>query len=199
MIRWDNGPIPKGETRSHLVGLNDLFATLCELAGIDVPEEGHSAIDSVSFADYIANEDSTDDLREFLGVWAVKDGIIRQESIRKNNLKLVRDRESGDLFLYDLDTDLSETTNLVHRNSYRVTVSEMMNRLKEIGPCYDSENTFHVVGNGGVKQQRTCAWFREQPNRCNMHSEGAIECRSTCPGRNAIASVQILRCLVLKG
>ena len=59
------------------------------------------------------------------------------------------------------DQIIPQTTNLVDRNSYRVTVSEMMSKLKEIGPCYDSENSFHVEGNDGMKQQRTCAWFRE--------------------------------------
>ncbi len=176
MMRWDNGPIPAGQTRSHLVGLNDLFATLCQLAGVDVPDD-NSAIDSVSFADYIADEDNTDNLREFLGTWAIKDGIIRQESMRKNNLKLVRERETGELFLYDLDADLSEKRNLVGRNVYKDDVTEMMAKIKEIGPCYDNENTFYIVDTGGAKKEKTCSWFRTKPQRCFNYSEGPIQCR----------------------
>jgi arylsulfatase A len=47
-IRWDNGMIPKGEKRPHMVGLNDLFATLTDFANITVPYG--QASDSVSFA-----------------------------------------------------------------------------------------------------------------------------------------------------
>mmetsp|Transcript_85 Transcript_85/g.114 ORF Transcript_85/g.114 Transcript_85/m.114 type:complete len:245 (-) Transcript_85:603-1337(-) len=54
MIRWDNGPVPRNETRSKLVGLNDLFATLCDLADVEVPEG--QGIDSISFKDYLVNE-----------------------------------------------------------------------------------------------------------------------------------------------
>jgi len=178
IIRWSNGVVPKGETRSHLVGLNDVFATLCQLAGVDVPEG--QAIDSVSFADYIVDENNTKNLRDFLGVWNVKENILREESIRKNNLKLIRERETGNLFLYDLDADLSETRNLINWNKYRDTVSEMLDKLKEISPCYDNENTFEVLGSGGSKEETTCGWFRQKPLRCDTHPEGKIQCRLAC-------------------
>ena len=45
-MRWDKGNIPRGEKRLHLVGLNDVFATLCDLAGVDIP--AGQAVDSVS-------------------------------------------------------------------------------------------------------------------------------------------------------
>ena len=45
-MRWDKGNIPRGEKHSHLVGLNDVFATLCDLAGVDIP--AGQAVDSVS-------------------------------------------------------------------------------------------------------------------------------------------------------
>eukprot|EP00551_Chaetoceros_affinis_P002085 CAMPEP_0203633594 /NCGR_PEP_ID=MMETSP0088-20131115/694_1 /ASSEMBLY_ACC=CAM_ASM_001087 /TAXON_ID=426623 /ORGANISM="Chaetoceros affinis, Strain CCMP159" /LENGTH=398 /DNA_ID=CAMNT_0050486961 /DNA_START=111 /DNA_END=1303 /DNA_ORIENTATION=+ len=183
IIRWSNGVVPKGETRSHLVGLNDLFATLCQLAGVDVPEG--QAIDSVSFADYIVDENNTKNLRDFLGVWNVKENILREESIRKNNLKLIRERETGNLFLYDLDADLSETRNLINWNKYRDTVSEMLDKLKEISPCYDNENTFEVLGSGGSKEETTCGWFRQKPLRCDTHPEGKIQCRLACARHNA--------------
>jgi len=179
IMRWNNGAVPKGETR---FGLNDLFATLCKLAGVDVPED--QAIDSVSFADYIADENKTDNLREFLGVWATKGGVIRDESIRKHNLKLIRQRETGNLFLYDLGTDLSETQNLINQSKHRDTVYEMMDKLKEISPCYDNKNTFQIVGSSGGEEEVTCDWFRQKPWRCDAYPKGKIECRLACTGRN---------------
>ena len=184
MMRWDNGPIPAGATRSRLLGLNDLFATLCQLVGVEVPKG--QAIDSVSFADYIENEENTQNLRETLGVWAMKMGLLREESLRKNNLKLIRQRHSGQMFLYDLDKDISETKNLINEDIYKDTVSEMMAELKDIGPCYDNQGTFSIV-NGGSTQQTTCAWFGQDPSRCRAHYGGQIECRLTCAGRSSSA------------
>ena len=48
------------------VGLNDMFATLAEIAEAPVPEQ--SAQDSVSFAKYVESEENTGGLREYLGV-----------------------------------------------------------------------------------------------------------------------------------
>ena len=42
-----NGQFPVKETRNRIVGLNDIYSTLCTLAGVPVPEK--SAQDSVSF------------------------------------------------------------------------------------------------------------------------------------------------------
>ncbi len=57
-FRWDN-VIPKGETRSsHFVGLNDIYTTLCDLVGIK-KKNRYQAVDSISFADYIFNNDKT--------------------------------------------------------------------------------------------------------------------------------------------
>ena len=57
-FRWDK-MIPKGETRSsHFVGLNDIYATLCDLVGIRKPNR-FQAVDSISFANYMLNNNNT--------------------------------------------------------------------------------------------------------------------------------------------
>ena len=68
MIIRHDGFIPQNEERSHLVGLNDLYATICDLVGVDVPS--FSAQDSISFAGYLASGDRTDGLREELATFA---------------------------------------------------------------------------------------------------------------------------------
>ena len=50
MIRFD-GTFPTNETRDNLVGLNDIYATLCDFLGIEVP--ALSAQVSVSLAGHI--------------------------------------------------------------------------------------------------------------------------------------------------
>ena len=56
IFRYDNKNVgfPAGEERRQIVGLNDIYATLCELTGIEVPY--FSAQDSVSFANYISDD-----------------------------------------------------------------------------------------------------------------------------------------------
>ena len=66
MMRWDGNPsFPSNETRSNLVGLNDLFATLVEFAGLEVPI--NQAMDSVSSVEHILNKHNKDGLRDYLG------------------------------------------------------------------------------------------------------------------------------------
>ena len=52
LMRYD-GNCPAGEMRDALVGLNDVYSTICDFVGINVPKG--SAQDSVSFAQYIGN------------------------------------------------------------------------------------------------------------------------------------------------
>ncbi len=180
MMRWDNGPIPKGETRSHLIGLNDLFATLCELAGVDIPEG--QATDSLSFAEFIQNPSKTDNLRKHMGVWTYKAGILQEESIvRKDNLKLIRSVKDGQMQLFDVENDVSESKDLIDDDSYKEDVSEMLVAMKEIGPCYDSEDNFFVLEQNGSSRETNCEWFRGKIiERCNNYHEGQIQCRHTC-------------------
>ena len=69
ILRWDNGMIPKGETRDRVVGLNDVYATLCSFTGIEIPHA--QAIDSISFADYTMDQSNDHNIRESLlvGIW----------------------------------------------------------------------------------------------------------------------------------
>ena len=158
-IRWDNGSVPKGEKRSHYVGLNDMFATICDLVGVSVPS--NQAIDSVSFADYILNESATENLRTNVGTWLFgKNNRLSKSSIRKGNLKLIHDYQTNVMELYDLDADLGEERNIYDEN--RTIALEMLNELKTFGPCYDTRKLFKV--NLGIelgRKRRNCKWFRE--------------------------------------
>jgi hypothetical protein len=177
ILRWDNGNIPQNQTRNHLVGLNDLFATISELAGVDVPQQ--QAMDSVSFANYAKNADDLENLRQELGVWLFKDSTLAEESIRYGSFKLIRTRASGTLELYDLETDISETTNLINNEAYKSQVNDMLSLLGKITPCEDSIENFDVRING-QKETTNCQWFANDKQRCKVYLEGQYECRLSC-------------------
>ena len=61
---------PGGQERNHLVGINDIYATICDLIGIEVPS--FSAQDSISFTDYTFYEKNTDGLRQEFAHWNYK-------------------------------------------------------------------------------------------------------------------------------
>ena len=51
IIRYD-GVIPTRNGRKALIGITDIFATVCDFAGVDMPEYP-TATDSISFADFL--------------------------------------------------------------------------------------------------------------------------------------------------
>ncbi len=61
---------PANEERTHFVGLNDIYSTLCDLAGVEVPEG--SAIDSVSFTRYLRDKRNRQNLRKDIAFWTYK-------------------------------------------------------------------------------------------------------------------------------
>jgi hypothetical protein len=187
-MRWDNGPIPAGENRHHLIGLNDLFATICDLIGVKVPEG--QAKDSISFAKYIQDATSVQNLREELGVWTYHNKILMEESIRSGNLKLIRNRHSNAVALYDLASDISETTDLANLPAYKKIVDEMLLLLGTISPCHDNSNNFWIKEDKTMKEV-DCKWFQKGVSRCKNYPEGQLECRLTCAGINK-SSCEIL-------
>ncbi len=177
ILRWDKGNIPKGQSRSHLVGLNDLYATLCDLAGVDIP--AGQAMDSVSFADYALDETKTQGLREYLGVWRIQWKKIVAQSIRQNEMKLIHHYQNDIFELYNLTADISEENDL--SGDFPALVNDMFAQLKGISPCYDKRGKFDVyIPWEQQKVKKRCLWFRQKAKRCKMFQEGRLNCRFTC-------------------
>ena len=181
MMRWD-GVFPKGATRDRLVGLNDVYATLCDVAGIDVPSG--QALDSISFYDYITHGMDTDDAsRDSMGVWLRTNSKGREESFRQGNMKLIRRNAPPYFELYDLDVDLFETNDLSSNEDYQTLLQEMMNHLKAIGPCAnesDKAGTFYVRKKNNKRILADCAWFAKKRKRCKKFRKGLRLCPDTC-------------------
>ena len=209
-IRWDNGSIPKGEKRSQMIGLNDLYKTICGLVGVDVPV--NQALDSINFANYIMNENLNSGLREWQHSWRyqAKLGLIG-EAIRHNDMKLIQiyltDRLWGaeGVQLYNLTADASETNNIARENmdlvqlmqqkftgpslTFSPTVSP--SRTPTISPipttshaptasCSDSPLEFQAKINNNKKIQINCVNVASNPDYYCSESAIAATCPSTC-------------------
>ena len=110
MIWRYDGTFPENESRNQL-GLNDVYATLCELAGVSIPYA--SALDSVSFAAYVASATETRGLRQYLETWVYNsEGIAFQQAVRYNDLKLVHRTDTNAIELFNLTSDISEMMDL---------------------------------------------------------------------------------------
>lgn len=182
-IRWDNGGIPKGEERSNLVGLNDLFSTLCELAGIEVPLG--QAIDSISFASHLYNKDVY--TREYLGAWTFhqkKKLGYWFESIRKKDMKLImnhtKSSRSITYKLYNLTSDISESNDISEGNEDLIKI--MVRALKRFGPCDDDYRKFKIINRKNRLLTRSCSWVARKnvQYRCNKYVAAQRRCRFTC-------------------
>jgi len=182
IFRYD-GHFPANETRSHMVGLNDIYRTLCKLTGISVPRS--SAQDSKSFADYILSESSVAGLRKYLPSWAFQNGALVSDAIRFRNMKLIRHHSTNAANeLYDLDSDISEESNLLPNGKFKRMINKMAKKLNDEGACPKNRKQFKL--NRGNKKGviQTCKFFRRKPKRCkNRHFQGELVCNSVCGRR----------------
>ena len=185
-LRWDNGHIPKGQERSsHFVGLNDVYATICDFVNITLPRDDDTkyyyGYDSQSFASYVWDEKETEQLRKTLGMWkyfASGNGFLKSHAIREGNMKLIVHeyiKSDDKLELYDLSTDISEQNNIIDsaNETYKL---HLLNQLKEIGPCHDVSGKFLVKN-----KIRSCNWFKKKNTlkRC-ARLAGWAHCGQTC-------------------
>ena len=169
IIRWDKGMIPKGESRGQIVGLNDLFATLCDFCGIEVPK--NQASDSVSFADY-AKDENIGGSRESYNAWRYKRGRLKSTSVNKNGWKLVYNHRKQKSELFNLLDDVGELHDLSGKN--RAKVQELLKEMKLSGPCVDEVGNFDVFDKKSNKfDKRNCNWFKIT-KRCQENSRRQI-------------------------
>lgn len=107
------------------VYLYDIFPTLCEKTGIDIPD----SVDGKSFA-HLLDGQHGDSFRDEL--YLIFDQFVR--GIKDNEFKLIEYR-NGDseedkwTFLYNIKNDPWETENLADREEYQNKVSEMREKI----------------------------------------------------------------------
>ena len=120
IARWP-GKTPAGKVTDHISYFGDLMATVADLAGESKP----AATDSVSFAPTLRGHESEQDRHEYL-YWEFYEQGSKQ-AVRFGKWKALRmPMLSGDIELYDLDTDLGEASNVAARHPQLVARAAKM-------------------------------------------------------------------------
>ena len=120
------GPgILKKARNDAYVYLYDIFPTLCEKVGIDIP----SSVDGKSFA-HLLDGQHGDNFRDEL--YLIFDKFVR--GVKDDNYKLIEYRNGDNeedkwTFLYDIKNDPWETYNLANDEKYAPKIQEMRQRL----------------------------------------------------------------------
>jgi len=115
------GPgVPQGKVSNAFVYSFDVYPTLCDLAGIAVPQ----GIEGVSFVKAVKGE--TDKAREAIFL-AYKD---LQRAVRQENWKLIQYPQINRTQLFNLRDDPYETVNLAQHPDYAGKVKDMLNLMK---------------------------------------------------------------------
>ena len=111
------GPGIDGGTRSDVPAIGyDFFATIADWVGASGPLPEHQ--DGGSLHGILTNggegevERGTEPLVWYYGAYRNMKHVAPQTAIRRGNHKLIWELDSGRTYLYDLDLDLSETTDL---------------------------------------------------------------------------------------
>jgi choline-sulfatase len=121
ILRWPK-KLPTGKTVNENVSLCDLFATLCELSGIPIPE-GLDSRSLVSLMMGNANDWNNEVVSQFFG---------GQMMIKKDHLKYQYYGKDIPEVLFDLERDPKETKNYIDDSEYDSIVAEFRLRCKEL-------------------------------------------------------------------
>jgi len=105
IARWP-GHIQAGTVTNHLCAFWDFLPTLAEAAGAECP----AGIDGISMMPVLLGDLRRQEVHDFL-YWEFHEGGSKQ-AVRMGYWKAVRLRPGTELELYDLQTDLGETTNV---------------------------------------------------------------------------------------
>ncbi|TWT72031.1 arylsulfatase [Crateriforma conspicua] len=106
-IAWWPGTVPAGSTTDHIAYFGDWMATATELAGATPPGD----LDSISFAPTLMAQPDRQKRHEFL-YWEFYEQGSRQ-AVRFDQFKAIRQPMfTGEVELYDVDQDISESNNI---------------------------------------------------------------------------------------
>ena len=117
-----SGPgIPQGKSSDALVYLFDIYPTLCNLAGVDIPVQ----VEGKSLVSVIRGEQKSIRHSIYLSY------VDNQRAVRDHRWKLIRYPQINKTQLFDLQNDPDEMTNLAGDPRQAVRVEKLMVLLKE--------------------------------------------------------------------
>ena len=113
VVSW-KGQIPAGQIYEHPIWTLDVAATAVKLAGLS---EDPSLLDGVDLMPYLSGENTAEPHEELFWRWG------SQSAIRQGKYKFLK--YADDEYLFNLETDISETNNIISENE------NIASRLKE--------------------------------------------------------------------
>ena len=128
ILSWPDGDVPTGVSIGSLTGLQDVYATLAEVVGAQIPAD--QALDSISFLPQLMGPESPH-REDMMFQTTKKDARL---AFRVGDLKLITDLKRNALELYDLSADLSEQNNLVEDAAYADELEKIAARFAEVYP-----------------------------------------------------------------
>ena len=139
IIRWPRH-FKGGRTVNENVNLCDLFATLCDLAGLKIPD----GLDSRSLVPLL-NGSSSGWKNESLSQMWKNEYMIKQDSLKYQYY-------GPDIpeVLFDLEKDPGETTNRIDSPDYSQAVARFRKRLSELGHGPDADPDYVNAGYCGT-------------------------------------------------
>jgi len=108
IVRWP-GKITKGKVSDAIVSSVDFLPTFAELAGIDLPDS--QVFDGLSLVSLLEGAEP-DPERAIFWHYPVYHHDEPASAIRKGKWKLIHNLVNGQRYLYNLETDIGETTDL---------------------------------------------------------------------------------------
>jgi choline-sulfatase len=138
IIRWPKG-FKGGRVVTQNVNLCDLFATLCDLAGLETP----TGLDSRSLAPLLRGNASG---------WnneSISQMNASQVMIKQDALKYQYYGDDGPEVLFDLEADPAETRNVADDPEYAAAMHRFRRRLAELGHGPDADPAYKDAGYGG--------------------------------------------------
>ena len=145
------GPgIPENRRLNAYVYLLDIYPTLCDLLGVNIPE----SVDGKSFARLLTDLEMEDRHREDLYL-AFEIWIRGVKDQRYKLIEYVNDDGPGQhfTFLYDLKDDPWEITNLAEKPEYRETLQRLRKRMFAYRDAWEEEQ--HPFGKDYWRRYRT--------------------------------------------
>jgi arylsulfatase A-like enzyme len=106
-----------GSVNSQYVMVEDLFPTILEMAGLSYEEKLIQVVDGLSFVPYLENEKLRDNERPLFWHFPHTYDQFPYSAVRQGDWKLIYRHLDQSLELYNLQKDLSETTNLASKET----------------------------------------------------------------------------------
>ncbi len=118
IVYWPgNGKVEKGSVNSQYVMVDDIFPTILEMAGVNYRNKVTQVVDGKSFVPFLEKPELRDEDRPLFWHFPHTYDQFPYSTVRKGDWKLIYRHLDQSLELYNIRTDLSETTSLASKET----------------------------------------------------------------------------------